>query len=97
MAACLSRGMTRSSIRSQWTMICSPSCSSAWESMVWSSLRMRPESEIFTGRVRWSTPEMKRTSSGLKTWRTSSIGSMKRKVKVMRAEAWRVASSVVTL
>ena len=60
--------MTRSSMRSQWTMIRSPSCSSAWESMVWSSLRMRPESEIFTDRLVWSTPERKRTSSGLKTW-----------------------------
>jgi len=67
------------------------------ESIVCSSFRMRPESEIFTGRVVWSTPDMKRTRSGLKTWRAVSSGSISRKVKVMRLAALCVASLVVTL
>lgn len=42
------------------TRTISSSYSSACESIVCSSLRLRPESEIFTGRVVWSTPDTNR-------------------------------------
>ncbi len=97
MEFCFSIGSTCGSIRSKCTRIISPWCSSACESIVCSSLRIRPESEIFTGRRVWSTPEKKRTSRGLNTCRACSSDSMSRSVNVILDDALRVARRVVTL
>ena len=57
---------------------------------------MRPESEIFTGRVSNGSPARNRLSSGLNTSRLCSIVSARRSVSVIRLSPRAEARRTVT-